>query len=64
MRICFPDTFWVKEDSRRSLTKKWLRHLMRLRGAVTSMTVLPVGAMMEIDCDAPGIEILESGVGI
>ena len=55
MRICFPDTFWVKEDSRRSLTKKWLRHLMRLRGAVTSMTVLPVGAMMEIDCDAPGI---------
>jgi len=37
---------------------------MRLRGAVTSMTVLPVGAMMEIDCDAPRIEILESGVGI
>ncbi len=30
----------------------------------TPMTVLPVGAMMEIDCDAPGIEILESGVGI
>jgi len=26
------------------------------------MTVLPVGALMEIDCDAPGIEILESGV--
>jgi muramoyltetrapeptide carboxypeptidase LdcA involved in peptidoglycan recycling len=28
----------------------------------TPMTVLPVGALMEIDCDAPGIEILESGV--
>ena len=28
----------------------------------TPMTVLPVGALMEIDCDAPGIAILESGV--
>ena len=28
----------------------------------TPMTILPVGALMEIDCDAPGIEILESGV--
>ena len=28
----------------------------------TPMTVLPVGALMEINCDAPGIEILESGV--
>lgn len=28
----------------------------------TPMTVLPVGAQMEIDCDAPKIEILESGV--
>ena len=28
----------------------------------TPMTVLPVGALMEIDCDAPRIEILESGV--
>ena len=28
----------------------------------TPMTILPVGAMMEIDCDGPKIEILESGV--
>ena len=28
----------------------------------TPMTVLPVGAQMEIDCDVPGIKILESGV--
>ena len=28
----------------------------------TPMTILPVGAMTEIDCDAPGIEILEPGV--
>jgi muramoyltetrapeptide carboxypeptidase LdcA involved in peptidoglycan recycling len=28
----------------------------------TPMTILPVGAKMEIDCDAPRIEILESGV--
>ena len=28
----------------------------------TPMTVLPVGAQMEIDCDVPKIEILESGV--
>ncbi len=28
----------------------------------TPMTVLPVGAQMEIDCDAPRIEISESGV--
>ena len=28
----------------------------------TPMTILPTGALMEIDCDAPRIEILESGV--
>jgi len=28
----------------------------------TPMTVLPVGALMEIDCNVPGISILESGV--
>ncbi len=28
----------------------------------TPMTVLPVGAQMEIDCDGPIIKILESGV--
>jgi Uncharacterized proteins, homologs of microcin C7 resistance protein MccF len=28
----------------------------------TPMTVLPVGAQMEVDCDVPGIKILESGV--
>ena len=28
----------------------------------TPMTILPVGARMEIDCDVPRIEILESGV--
>ena len=28
----------------------------------TPMTVLPTGALMEIDCDAPSIEILEAGV--
>lgn len=28
----------------------------------TPMMVLPVGAQMEIDCDVPGIKILESGV--
>ena len=28
----------------------------------TPMTILPTGALMEIDCDAPGINILESGV--
>ena len=28
----------------------------------TPMTVIPVGAQMEIDCDVPKIEILEPGV--
>ena len=28
----------------------------------TPMTILPTGALMEIDCDAPEINILESGV--
>ena len=28
----------------------------------TPMTILPTGALMEIDCDVPRIEILESGV--
>ena len=28
----------------------------------TPMTILPTGALMEIDCDAPRINILESGV--
>ena len=28
----------------------------------TPMTILPTGALMEIDCDVPKIEILESGV--
>ena len=28
----------------------------------TPMTILPTGAWMEIDCDVPRIEILESGV--
>ena len=28
----------------------------------TPMTVLPVGAQMEIDCDIPAIRVLESGV--
>lgn len=28
----------------------------------TPMTILPTGALMEIDCDSPRIEILESGV--
>ena len=28
----------------------------------TPMTVLPVGARMEIDCDTPKLEILEPGV--
>ncbi len=30
----------------------------------TPMTILPTGALMEIDCNAPRIEILESGVGV
>lgn len=28
----------------------------------TPMTILPVGAMTEVDCDKPSIRILESGV--
>lgn len=28
----------------------------------TPMTILPTGAWMEIDCDVPGIKILEPGV--
>lgn len=30
----------------------------------TPMTILPTGALMEIDCDAPRIEILEPGVSV
>ena len=30
----------------------------------TPMTILPTGALMEIDCNVPRIEILESGVGV
>ena len=28
----------------------------------TPMTILPIGALAEIDCDAPSFKILESGV--
>ena len=61
----------LDDDSRETLFKVILNEVHRPDMAIlenfdfihrTPMTVIPVGAQMEIDCDNPRIEILEPGV--
>ena len=61
----------LDDDSKETLFKVILNEVRRPDMVIvenvdfihrTPMTVIPVGAQMEIDCDRPKIEILESGV--
>jgi Uncharacterized proteins, homologs of microcin C7 resistance protein MccF len=61
----------LDDDSRETLFQVICREVHRPDMAIvenvdyihrTPMTVLPVGAQMEIDCDAPKLTILEPGV--